>query len=648
MYKRSMFLVCSVIVTGMAGSTMGAATVDLKVDLALPFWESAGIWTETAKPGWTIWGAGTGWGDMMQHDFRAIENLDGTAIDASITILAEGRGSLKVKGLCMDGISGDTAPTGTPEGEPIANSWYYAQKNATFPRSNVVLTLYDLPAGEYALTSYHNYWEPCSSFDRKCTDCEPNYLEPMPVVRAMSFADGFEYEEWLGAEHEGVNWQWHDAFNKIRGQAGPEYGTNVIAVQNAYNVQPSWVYEDKDVATSVIQFFTDGSPVMVMYEAPEYEDAMSLFVGGRGVLNAFELKLLEAVMTASLPRPFDTTVDVPRDKVLTWLAGIEAVEHDVYFGTDRAAVANASDPNVYPGRGRQSETTYDPGGLALDTTYYWRIDEINHAEQDSPWVGNIWTFTTMECDPIEGFESYNDTAALQAAWAQAGAAWVELSIDNPQSGDKAMELAYYNRSKGGDKYSEAGITFAGPQDFIATGASGVGVPFRGMAGNVDDKMYVTLEDADGGSATVFKSGEAGSLIDDTWQSWEAAFEDFAAGGINLGAVTKLIVGVGDKSASPSGAVGMAYIDDIGLCGSGGAVPVCPCLGDLDSNSQVDLDDLQALAGILLDAGSPFIVPLEPGHCADLTGDDQKADLDDLQALAGILLDAGSPFIADCN
>jgi len=79
----------------------------------------------------------------------------------------------------------------------------------------------------------------------------------------------------------------------------------------------------------------------------------------------------------------------------------------------------------------------------------------------------------------------------------------------------------------------------------------------------------------------------------------------------------------------------------GSCGGG-----CSCLGDANEDGQIDLDDLQAIAGMLLDAGSPFIV-VDPPACADITGDGQ-ADLDDLQAVAGILLDAGSPFIVSCG
>jgi len=74
---------------------------------------------------------------------------------------------------------------------------------------------------------------------------------------------------------------------------------------------------------------------------------------------------------------------------------------------------------------------------------------------------------------------------------------------------------------------------------------------------------------------------------------------------------------------------------------------CVCPGDLSGDGQVDLEDLQMLANILLQAGSPFVVPVEPGHCADMNEDGQ-ADLEDLQLVASVLLDAGSPFIASCD
>ena len=73
---------------------------------------------------------------------------------------------------------------------------------------------------------------------------------------------------------------------------------------------------------------------------------------------------------------------------------------------------------------------------------------------------------------------------------------------------------------------------------------------------------------------------------------------------------------------------------------------CACPGNLNDDQQIDLEDLQALAGILLNVGSPFVVT-DPPECANLN-DDTQADLDDLQALAAILLNAGSPFVVVCD
>jgi len=73
---------------------------------------------------------------------------------------------------------------------------------------------------------------------------------------------------------------------------------------------------------------------------------------------------------------------------------------------------------------------------------------------------------------------------------------------------------------------------------------------------------------------------------------------------------------------------------------------CVCPGNMGADQQVDLEDLQELACLLVGAGLPFVVPVDPGHCGDTNGDSQL-DLEDLQAIADILLDAGSPFIAPC-
>jgi len=84
-----------------------------------------------------------------------------------------------------------------------------------------------------------------------------------------------------------------------------------------------------------------------------------------------------------------------------------------------------------------------------------------------------------------------------------------------------------------------------------------------------------------------------------------------------------------------------------LCCPAASAEQCRCPGDVNNDTQVDLEDLQAVAGILLDAGSPFVVPCDAGDCVDINSDGQ-IDLEDLQATAAILLEAGSPFVIPCS
>lgn len=75
---------------------------------------------------------------------------------------------------------------------------------------------------------------------------------------------------------------------------------------------------------------------------------------------------------------------------LSWVAGGYAVSHDVYLGTNiDDVIAGTGDTFI----GNQVETTLSVADLSPDMTYYWRIDAINDDNPDSPWIGDIWSFT---------------------------------------------------------------------------------------------------------------------------------------------------------------------------------------------------------------------------------------------------------------
>ena len=93
---------------------------------------------------------------------------------------------------------------------------------------------------------------------------------------------------------------------------------------------------------------------------------------------------------ASNPSPGNGAV-TGLDPVLSWMAGRNAVSHHVYFGTDPT-------PDETEFQGNQAGTTFNPGPLDLNTTYYWRIDEVVPDHPDSPLTGVVWSFTAQVTD----------------------------------------------------------------------------------------------------------------------------------------------------------------------------------------------------------------------------------------------------------
>jgi hypothetical protein len=84
---------------------------------------------------------------------------------------------------------------------------------------------------------------------------------------------------------------------------------------------------------------------------------------------------------------------------LQWRPGDLAVSHDVYLG-DSLDDVNQADRDSAAFNGNQTDTFLIvgfqgfpfPDGLVPGTTYYWRIDEVNDADPNSPWKGDVWSF----------------------------------------------------------------------------------------------------------------------------------------------------------------------------------------------------------------------------------------------------------------
>ncbi len=276
---------------------------------------------------------------------------------------------------------------------------------------------------------------------------------------------------------------------------------------------------------------------------------------------------------ARSPNPPSGAVDVRQTSILTWSPGEAAASHDVYFDTDANAVQNAdtSSPEYRGSRDLDSES-YDPGQLEWNTTYYWRVDEIEAAGTIQR--GNLWSFTTADFLVIDDFESYTDNYKDgEAIWQT----WID-GMDNGttsyvgyevasngtfgettvvRGGLQSMPLKYNNVSA--LYYAEADRTWDTAQDWTLNGIDTLTLHVQGSADNDAAPLYVALEDAAGHVAVVGYGDETVAQSLD-WIKWKIPLGRFA--GVNPAAIKAMHIGLGDRDNPTRGGAGVIYIDDI--------------------------------------------------------------------------------------
>jgi hypothetical protein len=226
------------------------------------------------------------------------------------------------------------------------------------------------------------------------------------------------------------------------------------------------------------------------------------------------------------PNPADGAIDVKPSVVLKWIAGAVAASHDVYFGSDADAVKNATKASPeYKGPKAIGEESYTPGKLIFNTTYYWRIDEVNAASTDSPWEGNVWSFTTGDFFVIDDFEDYDASEnQIWYAWhdglgygapgtanyfagngtgASVGdettPSYTEETIVH--GGGKSMPVNYDNNKQGYSQYSEVELKLADQQDWTEQGVAELSLWFRAYPASVG-----TFVESPAGTFTMTASG----------------------------------------------------------------------------------------------------------------------------------------------
>jgi len=274
------------------------------------------------------------------------------------------------------------------------------------------------------------------------------------------------------------------------------------------------------------------------------------------------------------PDPANGAVDVKQTQILTWAPGVYGASHQVYFGNDQEAVRNADTGSPeYKGAGDLGSESYDPGKLEWNTSYYWRIDEANNTNPDSPWTGNVWSFTTANFLIVDDFESYNDIDPPDPESNKIFEAWLDgyeiptngalVGNDLPpyaeqtivHSGSQSMPL-YFDNSV---EYSETTLTLTYPRDWTENGVTTLTIWFRGNSDNAAETLYVALN----GNAVVTNDNPDAAQIT-TWTEWTIDLQVFADQGVNLANVSTIALGLGNKNNPVAGGSGTMYFDDIRL------------------------------------------------------------------------------------
>jgi hypothetical protein len=278
--------------------------------------------------------------------------------------------------------------------------------------------------------------------------------------------------------------------------------------------------------------------------------------GMTGQLGLSEVRLFYIPVHAREPEPAEGATDVNPNGALSWRPGREAASHEVYLSAEEAGV---TDGTALIDTTTQSDRALAGLNLQYDTTYYWKISEVNEAEAISTWDGTVWTFQTQAYAVVDDFESYDDEEnRIYDTWIDG---WVNETgstvghLEEPfaetsiiHGGAQSMPLFYDNI---GVATSEAELTLPASQDWAANGIVSLSLYFRGVSDNTGGQLYLKIN-----GTRVDYDGDGADISRPLWQPWNV---DLTALGANLQGVTQLTIGV-----EGAGGQGVVYIDDIRL------------------------------------------------------------------------------------
>jgi len=226
-----------------------------------------------------------------------------------------------------------------------------------------------------------------------------------------------------------VAWHFEVIYAAIPMAAGQEYTASVWAKADearSFTMQFKAMDNSTTWGTTSFDLTTEWTEYAVTAEALNNNNVkLEIHCGGTEIpmwldfFHAYEGPYVAGILPSGLsvqaqahdPNPAAGSTDILRDVGLNWTPGGFAQTHDVYFGTvwddvNAASIDNGLGVLVSPG---QSTTAFDPGQLEFGQTYYWRIDEVNAAPDNTIFRGEVWNFAVEPfAYPIENIAASSD------------------------------------------------------------------------------------------------------------------------------------------------------------------------------------------------------------------------------------------------
>ena len=353
-------------------------------------------------------------------------------------------------------------------------------------------------------------------------------------------------------------------------------GAKNITIETSLDGMEWSVLGDVELAQASGAPTYEGAPVIDMEGTAAQYVRINMHDNWGGIIaqaGLSEVQLTYIPLVARYEKPASGSTDVSPDGQLSWRPGREAGQHQVYLGTDPAALAlvdTVTEPFV-------DLSSLD---ILLATTYYWRVDEVNEADAANVWTGPVWSFTTPTAISVDDFEGYNNFSpdrpfqtwldgygysgdeffpqGYEGNGTGAGVGHDIWGLSSPHYNGDIMETVnvrggrqslplYYDNT--GAVSSQMDRTWSTPQDWTGHGIETLIINFHGDPNNTGTSVYVKIN----GKKLTYPDNA--DLKVASWHQWAI---DLASLGINLNAITSMNIGV-DGAGS-----GMILVDELAL------------------------------------------------------------------------------------